>query len=212
MIIRSAQALPPAAFRQNTHAPKTAGAPDPMPGKDADKVSISSEAAQMAAESLYRVDGAPTLLSSMNLTTYKMPDALVKEMEVRANEEAVRAGISAQYAQANRYETVGQILVDGKLVADVDEAGGYGFIGGGISSLSEATLDPHARLEEIARALQDKDTGKVEVRYANFLPGLGGVAGPAAPESLLPAFTARDVRDIFREAIDAARRAAQSGT
>jgi len=210
MIIRSAQALPPAAFRQNTLAPKTAGTPDPAPGKDADKVSISSEAAQKAAESPYRVDGAPTLLSAMNLSTYKMPEALVKEMAVRANEEAVRAGISAQYAQANRYETVGQILVDGKLVADVDEAGGYGFIGGGISGLSEATLDPRARLEEIARALQD--TGKVEVRYANFLPGLGGVAGPAAPESLLPAFTARDVRDIFREAIDAARREAQPRT
>lgn len=196
MIIRSAQALPPAAFRQNTQAPKTVGTPDPAPATD--KVSISYEAAQKAASA------APTLLSSLNIKAYKMPDALAKEMEVRAKEEAVRAGISAEYSQAHRYQTVGQVLVDGKLFADVDDAGGFGFIGSRAAGLSEATLDPRARLEEIARAA--REMGKVEVRYADFLPGLGGGGGSAAPESLLPAFTARDVRDIFREAIDAARR------
>lgn len=218
MIIRGTQALPPAALRQNTHAPKTVGAPE-RPAADADQVSISYEAAQHAATSAgqagntqerYRLSGAPTLLASLNLVTYKMPEALVKEMEVRAKEEAVRADINAQYSREHRYQTAGQVLVDGKFYAEVDEAGGFGFIRNALSGLSEAPLDPRARLEEIARAAQGM--GKVEIRYADFLPGLGGGGGPAAPESMLPAFTARDIRDIFAEAIAAAKAQAPKTT
>ncbi len=212
MIVRGTQALPPAAFRQNTHAPKTVEAPDGPAPADADQVSISYEAAHQAAtgagqadeaQERYRVSGAPTLLASLNLVTYKMPEALVKEMEVRAREEAVRADISAQYSREHRYQTVGQVLVDGKFYAKVDDAGGFGFISNALSGLSEAPLDPHARLKEIARAAQGM--GKVEIRYADFVPGLGSGGGPGAPESMLPAFTARDIRDIFAEAIAAAR-------
>lgn len=209
MIIRGAQAVNPAALRQNAYAPKTVEAPESAPS--ADKVSISPEAAQKAAaedqaDGPYRASGAPTLLSSLNLETCKMPQALVEEMAVRAKEESVRAGISAQYAQEHRYQTVGQVLVDGRFYAEVDDAGGYGFIGSAASGLSEAPLDPRARLEEIARAAQGM--GKVEVRYADFVPGLGGGGGPAAPDSMLPAFTARGLRDIFAEAVAAAKRQA----
>ena len=217
MIIRGTQALSPAALRQNAPAPKTASAPGGTPAVDADKVSFSYEAVQKAAAdatqadkpgSPYRVTGAVTPLSSLDAGVYRMPEALVKEMEVRAKEEALREGISAQYSREHRYQTVGQVLVDGKFYAEVDEAGGYGFIRNAVSGLSEAPLDPRARLEEIARAAQDM--GKVELRYANFVPGLGGGAGPGAPEAMLPAFTAREIRDIFAEAIGANKHQART--
>lgn len=46
----------------------------------------------------------------------------------------------------------------------------------------------------------------LEIRYSDFVPGLGGHGGSAAPESLLPAFTARNIHEIFAEAIGEAKR------
>jgi hypothetical protein len=92
-------------------------------------------------------------------------------MEVRAKEEAVRSEINLQYAYGHRYQTVGQILVDGKFFAEVNEAGGYGSIQNHVPGLSEGQLSPRERVEEIARAVKGK--GNVEIRYSDFVPGLG---------------------------------------
>jgi len=206
MIIRGAQASIFPAVRPAPHTSHPAGQADGASARDADKVTISSEAMRKTADgddNPYRLSGAATLLASKNLDVYKMPDALVKEMAVRASEEATREAISAQYASDHRYQTVGQVFVNGEIYAEVDDAGGYGFQKYALSGLSKASLDPRARLEEIARAAQDM--GTVEVRYTDFAPGIGGWGGPTAPESMLPAFTARDIRDIFAEAVAAAK-------
>lgn len=209
MIITGTQASTPAAAQPNSHPFRSATRSDARSPAESGKVTISAEAFQMAAThegqaadaaSPYRLSGSAALVSSLAPTVYKMPEALVREMEVRAKEESLRREISSQYASEHRYQTVGQVLVDGKFFAEVDDAGGYGSAGT-IPGLSEATLDPRARLEEIARAAQD--FGKVEIRYTDFVPGTGGWGGPGAPESMLPAFTARDIREIFAEAIAA---------
>lgn len=172
------------------------------------RTAAGTEAPGRDAAGPYRLTGPATPLSSLRAGVYQMPEALTKEMAVRANEEAARQEISTRYAYEHRYRTVGQVLLDGKFFAEVNEAGGYGFEGGALSGLSEAPLDPRARVEEIARAA--KGMGQVEVRYADFVPGLGGWEGPAAPESMLPSFTARDIRDIFAEAIAANKRQASA--
>lgn len=91
-------------------------------------------------------------------------------MEVRGKEEAARNQISSQYARDHQYQTVGQVLVNGKLFAEVNDAGGYASVKNSIPGLSDAALNPQERLEEIAQAL--KGQGKVEIRYANFEPAL----------------------------------------
>ena len=207
MIITGPQAFTPAAAQPNSHPFRSAARVDARPPAESSEVSISAQALQMSASpegraadaaSPYRLGGSAVPVSSLAPTVYKMPEVLVREMEVRTKEEALRQEISSRYASEHRYQTVGQVLVDGKFFAEVDDAGGYGSAGT-IPGLSEATLDPRARLEEIARAA--KDFGKVEIRYTDFVPGTGGWGGPAAPESMLPAFTARDIREIFAEAI-----------
>jgi len=203
MIIHSAVAPVLQAGKPIPHTSHPAAQPDAAAAPDTDKVTISSEARRQAADGPYRLSGGATLLASQDIVVYKMPDALVKEMAVRASEEATRQEISAQYASDNRYQTVGQVFVNGEVYAEVDDAGGYGFQKNALSGLSEAPLDPRARLEEIARAAQGM--GTVEVRTTNFAPGIGGWGGPGAPESMLPAFTARDLRDIFAEAVAAAK-------
>jgi hypothetical protein len=132
-----------------------------------------------------------------------MPEALINEMKVRANEQATRNAANSQYAHEHQYQTVGQILVDGKLFAEVNDAGGYGSIQNSISGLSERPLNPEERLKEIAQAVKDKEN--VEIRYSNFVPGLGRKGGSAAPESMLLAFTARNIHEIFAEAIENAK-------
>lgn len=217
MIIRGTQVSFPAAARPDSHASRLPAGPNAKPAEESGKVAFSLAAIRTAAGSdapsgdaaeLYRLTGPATPLSSLRAGVYKMPEALTQELAVRAKEEAARQEISTRYAFEHRYRTVGQVLVDGKFFAEVNEAGGYGFEGGALSGLSEAPLDPRARVEEIARAA--KGMGQVEVRYADFVPGLGGWGGPAAPESMLPSFTARDIRDIFAEAIAANKRQASA--
>ncbi|HZG21979.1 MAG TPA: hypothetical protein VE092_18355 [Herbaspirillum sp.] len=208
-----------------TRAPALAVAvpPSPAPQVAADsgtrqeevsaKVTISSQALQKAGEegvptdemaSPYRLTGPATLVSSLHPFVYQMPEALIKEMAVRAKEEAARNEVSSQYAREHQYQTVGQVLVNGKLFAEVNDAGGYGFAKNSIPGLSQASLKPQERLEEIAQAA--KGQGNVEIKYSDFVPGLGGSEGPGAPESVLPAFTARNIHEIFAAAIEAAER------
>lgn len=212
MMITATQAASFAAAKPTSYATQSAAEPDTSQVEDWTKVAISSEALQKASESEgktadpaspYRLTGAATLVSSLNPVVYQMPDALIKEMEVRAREESARNAMNAQYASTHASQTVGQVLVNGKLVAEVNDAGGYGSLRNDLPGLSQAQLDPRARVEEIAQAMQGQ--GNVEVRYSDFVPGLGGWGGPAAPESMLPSFTARNIHDIFAEAIQAAK-------
>lgn len=129
---------------------------------------------------------------------YQMPDALVQEMATREQEEKRREDINFRYAYEHQYKPVGQVLVNGKLFAEVDESSGYG-LAHSLRGLNPNDLSPKARVEEIARALKGK--GQVEIKYANFVPGFGGWSGPSAPESALPAFTARSRQDIMQEAM-----------
>ncbi|EOA05702.1 hypothetical protein HFRIS_006403 [Herbaspirillum frisingense GSF30] len=213
MMITAAQASALVASKPNSFAPPTPSKPDNNPVEESAKVAISSEAVQKAAESeaqsnevesAYRLTGPATLLSSIAPVAYQMPEALINEMKVRASEEATRNAINSQYANAHQYQTVGQVLVNGKLFAEVNDAGGYGSIQNSIPGLSDAPLNPQDRLKEIAQAVKEK--GNVEIRYSDFVPGLGGQGGSAAPESMLPAFTARNIHEIFAEAIGEAKR------
>lgn len=51
------------------------------------------------------------------------------------------------------------------------------------------------------RVLRVKEMGNVEIRYSNLAPGSGGLGGSAAPGSMLPAYTAQSIHEIFGEAI-----------
>jgi hypothetical protein len=179
---------------------------NPVSAEDSSKVTLSSEALQHAAAaaeqpgdttSPYRLTGSSFKVGVSG--GFKMPDALEKEMAIRGEEEKLREEINARYAYEHQYKTVGQVLVDGKFFAEVNESGGYGLVHN-MAGLSENSLSPRERVEEIARALNGK--GKVEIRYSDFVPGLGGWSGPAAPESMLPPFTARSHQEIFQEALD----------
>ncbi|APW43426.1 hypothetical protein RS694_13385 [Rhodoferax saidenbachensis] len=170
------------------------------PAQGATRVSISDEALRLATDNnreQFRLTG-PVIQGNLK-SAYQMPDALVQEMATREKEEKLREDINSRYAYEHQYKPVGQVLVDGKLVAEVDEGGGYG-LAHHIGGLSQNDMDPKARVQEIARALQGK--GKVEVKYSDFGPGFGGWSGPSAPESMLPKFTARSRADIMEEVMD----------
>jgi hypothetical protein len=202
-----------AKLKPNTFQPTAKPIANPV--EDSSKVTLSSEALQHAAQAAgqtagvagpYRQVASTTPVSLKQIVGYKMPDALVKEMEVRTKEEAMRSKINDQYAYERRYQTAGQVLVDGKLFAEVDSGGGFGFLHNMMPGLSDRPLSPRERVEEIAQAV--KGQGKVEIRYSDFVPGLGGWSGPSAPESILPPFTARSMHEIFAEAMEAAKRMA----
>ncbi|MBC7918753.1 MAG: hypothetical protein H7Y28_13170 [Rhodoferax sp.] len=190
------------ATRQNFFGTPYTGAQDAnaTPAQGTTQVSISDKALQLAADNTreqFRVTG-PVVQGNLK-SAYKMPDALVQEMATREKEEKLREDINFRYAYEHQYKPVGQVLVDGKLVAEVDEGGGYG-LAHSIRGLSQNDMDPKARVQEIARALQGK--GKVEIKYSDFGPGFGGWSGPSAPESMLPKYTARSRQDIMREVMD----------
>jgi hypothetical protein len=130
----------------------------------------------------------------------RMPDALVQEMATREKEEKLREEINFRYAYEHQYKPMGQVLVNGKLFAEVTDGGSY-TLAHTMRGLNENDLSPKARVEEIARALKGK--GQVEIRYSNLMPGFGGWSGPSAPESALPAFTARSRQEIMQEAMGA---------
>jgi len=213
MMISGTPAPTPAVAKPAFSVPPAVVDSDTEQAEDSAKVTISSKALQKATEtdrqteeiaSPYRLSGPATLVSSLHPFVYQMPEPLIKEMEVRAKEEAARNEVNSQYAREHQYQTIGQVLVNGQLFAEVNNAGGYGSVKNSIPGLSDASLKPQERLEEIAQAL--KGQGNVEIKYSDFVPGLGSLEGPGAPESMLPAFTARNIHEIFAAAIETAKR------
>lgn len=208
-MITSAHASPLSATTQRFFAaqPPVAKQAAAVPSADsASSVTISEEGLRLAAGAAsqsdstreqFRVTGP--LNQSPLVALYQMPDALVKEMATREQEEKQHEDINFRYAYEHQYQPVGQVLVNGKLFAEVNESGGYG-LAHGLQGPNPNDMSPKARVEEIARALKGK--GQVEIKYANFVPGFGGWSGPSAPESALPAFTARSREDIMQEAMD----------
>ena len=207
-MIISSSAITNASTLSHSYGTRAAAKPDvdTEPAEGSSKVTLSSEALRRTAEaaeqpkdatSPYRLTGSSFKVGVSS--AFAMPEALAKEMAIRAEEEKLREEINARYAYEHQYKTAGQVLVNGEFFAEVNEAGGYGLVHN-VSGLSESSLSPRERVEEIARALKGK--GTVEIRYSNFVPGLGGWSGPAAPESMLPPFTARSQQEIFQEALD----------
>ncbi|RZI39995.1 hypothetical protein EGT07_26235 [Herbaspirillum sp. HC18] len=204
-MIITARDLTLAAVKSNSYGLQTAAKQDETakPVEESSKVSLSSDGLRAAADAATGTDGAA---SSYRVTgpimkfdvskAVKIPDALAKELATRMEEEKVREEINFRYAYEHQYKTVGQVLIDGKFFAEVNEAGGYGSMQN-VPGLSQNPLSPQERVEEIARAV--KGRGKVEIRYSDFVPGLGGWCGPSAPESMLPPFTARSRQEIFHD-------------
>lgn len=150
--------------------------------------------------STFRVDGPVYRFEDVvkskggPLIAVKMTDAQVNELKLREQQEMARQIVSFNYAKAHQYQPVGQVLVNGKLIATVSDAGSVE-LPHAISGLSDLPLSPADRLAEIARAVNGK------IIYSNFLPTMGGWMGPSAPESMLPPLTARSMREIFDQEI-----------
>jgi hypothetical protein len=104
MIFATTQASTLAAAQMKSYKLQTTAKPDTTPVEDSSKVTLSSEALQQAAgaesaqsgvaESRYRIPEGAVFMHVDPRFTFKMPDALIKEMEVRTKEEAVRSEIS----------------------------------------------------------------------------------------------------------------------
>lgn len=144
----------------------------------------------------YRVEGPVYRFEDMvkskggPLIAVKMTDAQVNELKLREQQEIAREIVNFNYAKAHKYQPVGQVLVNGELVATVFDAGSVESPHA-IPGLSDQPLSPSDRLAEIARAVNGK------IIYSNFLPTMNGWMGPGAPESMLPPLTARSMREIF---------------
>jgi hypothetical protein len=168
------------------------------------KVTLSSEASRDTADVVRNSDIAENRYSliggqfakGIQGKGFQTPEILEREMARRAEQEKARADIDFRFAFEHQYKTIGQVLLDGKLFAEVDEAGGF-TVSQGFSGLSENLPRPLDRLEEIARTLNG--SGRVEIKYSNFLPGSGSWSGPKAPESMHEPFTARSRADIDSE-------------
>lgn len=165
-----------------------------------DAMVLANDAAPSTDRLLLEVGGT---INMRPLTGFKMLQALQQEMETRTKEEALREEINSKYADEHLYKTVAQVFVDGKLVAEVNEAGGY-VLQNNLSGLNKQVLDPQGRTQDIARVLTG--SGRVEIRTSNFEAGMGARMGPGAPDGLLPAFTARSYSEIFLAAVGAAVR------
>ena len=179
-----------------------------IPESNTDQVALSEEARQrLLAETnapetssdAYRVSGPVYRFSDMlevsgkQLVAVKMTDAQVAEAKLHDQQAAAREQANFDYAQSHQYQPVGQVFVNGELVATVLDSGAYG-LSSAIPGLSEATLSPQERLAEIARAVNG------EVSYSDFVP-TDGWSGPAAPEAMLPPLTARSLMEIFEQEI-----------
>ncbi|HEY0842769.1 hypothetical protein [Methylotenera sp.] len=149
---------------------------------------------------LYRVEGPVYSIEEMvnskgrPLIAVKMTEAQVNEVKLREQQEKARENVNFNYAQAHQYQPIGQVIVNGKLIATVSDAGTVESPQV-IPNLSEQSLSPADRLTEIARAV------KGEIIYSNFLPTMGGWMGPSAPESALPPITARSMSEILEQEI-----------
>ncbi|MBS1227372.1 MAG: hypothetical protein H6R17_649 [Proteobacteria bacterium] len=187
---------------------KIAGAPE----SDADQVSLSEEARQRlatdesaagTATDVYRVSGPVYRISDMveisgkALVAVKMTDAQIAEIKLHDQQVAAREQANFNYAQSHQYQPVGQVFVNGQLVATVLDSGAYE-LSSSIPGLSDTTLSPQERLAEIARAVNGK------ISYSDFV-ATGSWSGPAAPEAMLPPLTARSLMEIIEQEIEPLR-------
>jgi hypothetical protein len=167
--------------------------------EDARRRLLASESTGAASTGAYPVSGQVYRFSEMlkenggNLVAVKMSDEQIAESKLHDQQLAAREQANFSYAQAHRYQPVGQVFVKGKLVATVLDSGGYE-TASTIPGLSEAMLSPQQRLAEIARAV------KGNISYSDFAP-MAGWSGPAAPEAMLPPLTARSLMEIFEQDI-----------
>lgn len=138
-----------------------------------------------------------TMIGAGNLKpAFKMSEAQIQEVARRELEERRNEAINLEYAYEHQYKTVGQVLINGKLFAEVNESGGY-TTESALSGLNEQVTDPRQRVKEIANKLAGQ--GTVEIKFKDFVPGWNGWSGPSAPQSMLPAFTARSLQEILQE-------------
>lgn len=185
---------------------------DKMEKKTAETTAISQEArdrllSETATESsarVYRLEGPVYSFedvmkkTGLPLIAVKMTDDQLNEIKLREQQENAREIVNANYAKANQDKPVGQVVVNGKLVATVFDRGVLE-MPHAIANLSDKPLSPPDRLAEIAHLT------KGEIIYSNFLPTMGGWSGPGAPESMLPPITARSEQEIFLQDILPAR-------
>ena len=175
---------------------------------NADQVTLSEAARQRLATDqsvadtsvdAYRVSGPVYRISDMveisgkALVAVKMTDAQIAEIKLHDQQVAAREQANFNYAQSHQYQPVGQVFVNGQLVATVLDSGAYE-LSSSIPGLSDTTLSPQERLAEIARAVNGK------ISYSDFV-ATGSWSGPAAPEAMLPPLTARSRMEIFEQEI-----------
>jgi hypothetical protein len=142
-----------------------------------------------------------TMMGGENLkVAFKMSEAQIQEVARREIEERRNEALNLEYAYENRHATVGQVLVNGRLFAEVNDSGGY-ITESAIPGLNEQLSDPRQRIKEIASKLAGR--GTVEIKYQDFAPGWDGWSGPSAPQSMLPVFTARSLQEIMQDLFSA---------
>ena len=182
-----------------------------IPQSNTDQVSLSEEARRRLATDesadtstgAYRVSGPVYRISDMveisgkALVAVKMTDAQIAEIKLHDQQVAAREQANFNYAQSHQYQPVGQVFVNGQLVATVLDSGAYE-LSSSIPGLSETTLSPQERLTEIARAVGGK------ISYSDFV-ATGGWSGPSAPEAILPPLTARSLMEIIEQEIEPLR-------
>lgn len=162
----------------------------------ADKAGV----ADISAVSPYRIEGPVYSLEDMvqrtgrPLIAVKMTEAQSQEIALREQQERARERINFSYAQSHQYHAVGQVVLNGDLIATVTD-GGTVESPRPLPGLSEQDLSPADRLAEIARAVNGT------IIHSNFLPTMGGWTGPSAPESMLPPITARSLSEILAQEI-----------
>lgn len=160
----------------------------------------AANGASVQSSGTYRVDGpfyrVEDLVKSKGepLLVIKLTDAQASEVKLREEQDAAREAINFDYAKAHQYQPVGQVLVNGKLVATVFDRGAVESPHA-LPGLSSQDLSAADRLAEIARAV------KGEIIYSDLLPTMGGWMGASAPESALPPVTARNLMDILQQEI-----------
>ncbi len=137
----------------------------PLVEKTADTTTISQAAQErLAAENvsvlnpnstnLYRVEGPVYSIEEMvnskgrPLIAVKMTEAQVNEVKLREQQEKARENVNFNYAKAHQYQPIGQVIVNGKLIATVSDAGTVESPQV-IPNLSEQPLSPADRLPKL---------------------------------------------------------------
>ena len=152
----------------------------------------TSADADHATGPVYRISDMVEITGKA-LVAVKLTDAQLAEIKLHDQQVAAREQANLSYALAHQYQPVGQVLVNGRLVATVLDSGAYE-LSSSIRGLSEASLSPQERLAEIARAVNGK------ISYSDFV-ATGSWSGASAPEAMLPPLTARSLMEILEQEI-----------